>query len=184
MVEKIKFWAALFILYPLLGITNLSLATEDIIFQNWTAKLSESVNEAYTAVDEKNSFGIFCGGDQCLYYLHINLNCILGEKYSVLMNGQSISTALSMECTKIRGNLFQILMPFNAVQQAIQVGDSIDFAVALQGGGFVVTKFSLLGAQLAIGRVLSKAAKNELGTANALYPKVPNRKLMPNIDRL
>lgn len=134
-------------------------AGEKTSYQNWIAELSGSSNEAYTIADANTSFGAFCSNDQCLFYLHQGLNCSPGSKYPVLMNSPSISTALTMECTLINGNLFQILTPFNSVFQAVQSGEGIGFAVALQSGAFAVTRFSLIGAKQAIERVLSEAAK-------------------------
>jgi hypothetical protein len=134
-------------------------AGEKTSYQNWTAELSGSSNEAYTIADANTSFGAFCSNGQCLFYLHQGLNCSPGAKYPVLMNSPSISMSLTMECTLINGNLFQILTPFNSVFQAIQSGEDIGFAVSLQSGAFAVTRFSLLGAKPAIERVLSEAAK-------------------------
>ena len=78
------------------------------------------------------------------------------------MNSQTVSTALSMECSQIGGNLFQILDPFEAVLRAAQSGEMIGFAVALQSGAFAVTRFSLAGAKPAIERVLVEAANSKL----------------------
>jgi hypothetical protein len=140
-------------------VSSVAWAGEKSSYQNWVTDLSGLTNEAYTVADANTSFGAFCANEQCLFYLHQGLNCSPGAKYPVLMNSPSISTALTMECTLINGNLFQILTPFNSVFQAIQSGEGIGFAVALQSGAFAVTRFSLLGAKPAIERVLSEAAK-------------------------
>ena len=134
---------------------------QKLISQNWVVDLNGQKNEAYTANDSKSSFGVFCSGEKCLFYLHQTLKCDPGAKYSVLMNSQAISTALSMECTQIGGNLFQILDPFEAVLKATQTGEMIGFAVALQSGAFAVTRFSLAGAKPAIERALLEAAKSK-----------------------
>ncbi|MBU3615434.1 hypothetical protein ICN46_11085 [Polynucleobacter sp. Latsch14-2] len=136
-------------------------AGEKFSYQNWVAEMGGQTNEAYTIADASTSFGTFCSNEQCLFYLHQNLNCTPGAKYSVLMNSPSISTALTMECTPINGNVFRILTPYNAVLQATQAGESIGFAVALQSGAFAVTRFSLLGAKPAIDRVLTEAANSK-----------------------
>ena len=141
--------------------TSFVSAGEKFAYQNWVAEMGGQTNEAYTIADSSTSFGTFCSNEQCLFYLHQNLNCTPGAKYSVLMNSPSISTALSMECTPINGNVFQILTPYNAVLQATQAGESIGFAVALQSGAFAVTRFSLLGAKPAIERVLTEAANSK-----------------------
>jgi hypothetical protein len=81
-------------------------------------------------------------------------------KYSVLMNSASVSTAITMECALINGNTFQILTPFNTVLQAIQAGETIGFAIALQSGAFAVSSFNLAGAKTAVERVLHEASAN------------------------
>ena len=135
--------------------------TQKIAFQNWVVDISGQTTEAYTANDSKSSFGVFCAGEQCLFYLHQALNCEPGTKYSVLMNSQTVATALSMECTRIGGKLFQILSPFEGVLRAVQAGDTIGFAVALQSGAFAVTHFSLAGAKPAIERSLIEATQSK-----------------------
>ena len=136
-----------------------SIAGEKVAYQNWIVDMNGATTEAYTANDSKSSFGVFCAADKCLFYLHQALQCQPGAKYSVLMNSATLSTALSMQCTQIGGNLFQILDPFDAVLKAVKAGDTIGFAVALQSGAFGVTRFSLAGSTEAIRRALQEAAK-------------------------
>lgn len=136
-----------------------SYAGEKVSYQNWIVDMNGATTEAYTANDSKSSFGVFCAADKCLFYLHQALKCQPNAKYSVLMNSATVSTALSMQCTQIGGNLFQILDPFDAVLNAVKAGDTIGFAVALQSGAFGVTRFSLAGATDAIKRALLESAK-------------------------
>ena len=149
------------LLIALLTCLPLCAQAQKLASQNWIVDLNGQKNEAYTANDSKSSFGVFCSGEKCLFYLHQALKCDPGAKYSVLMNSQAISTALSIECTQIGGNLFQILDPFEAVLKATQTGEMIGFAVALQSGAFAVTRFSLAGAKPAIERTLLEAAKSK-----------------------
>ncbi|OJI05959.1 hypothetical protein [Polynucleobacter sp. MWH-Adler-W8] len=163
--------------------TQMAWAGDKYPYQNWTAELSGRDNEAYTIADANTSFGTFCAGEQCLFYLHQGLNCAPGAKYSVLMNSPSISTALTMECTLINGNIFQILTPFNAVLKATQVGESIGFAVALQSGAFAVSQFSLAGAKPAIERVLNEAANSKKREQQVQPPQIliiPPIQIVPN----
>ena len=147
--------------------------TQKIAFQNWMLDISGQTTEAYTANDSKSSFGVFCAGEQCLFYLHQALNCEPGTKYSVLLNSQTVATALSMECTRIGGKLFQILNPFESVLRAAQAGDTIGFAVALQSGAFAVTRFSLAGAKPAIERALLEAANSKNRQTKPSTPTPP-----------
>ena len=71
----------------------MSVQAEKLASQNWVVDLNGQVNEAYTANDSNSSFGVFCSGEKCLFYLHQTLKCDPGTKYSVLMNSQAISTA-------------------------------------------------------------------------------------------
>ena len=155
----------------------ISAQAEKLASQNWVVDLNGQTNEAYTANDSKSSFGVFCSGEKCLFYLHQTLKCDPGTKYSVLMNSQTISTALSMECTQIGGNLFQILDPFDAVLKATQAGEVIGFAVALQSGAFAVTRFSLVGAKPAIERALLEAAKSKLREQKSPLENTPKSTL-------
>ncbi len=143
---------------------------EKLVFQNWVAELNGQINEAYTVNGPQSSFGMFCSGEQCLFYLHQNLRCTPGEKYSVLMNGPPSSSALTMECTQINGNLFQILKPFDEVLKGIQNGESIGFAVALQSGAFAVNRFSLAGSKSAINQVMQEANQSK---QNKAIPSIP-----------
>lgn len=159
-------------------ILSIAAYAEKLASQNWVADLNGQTNEAYTANDSKSSFGVFCSGEKCLFYLHQSLKCDPGTKYSVLMNSQTVSTALSMECTQIGGKLFQILDPFEAVLRATQAGEMIGFAVALQSGAFAVNRFSLVGAKPAIERALLEAAKSkfiEQKQAPESAPKAPQK---------
>ena len=156
---------------------SISVQAEKLASQNWVVDLNGQANEAYTANDSNSSFGVFCSGEKCLFYLHQALKCDPGTKYSVLMNSQAISTALSMECTQIGGNLFQILDPFEAVLKATQAGEMIGFAVALQSGAFAVTRFSLVGAKPAIERALLEAAKSKLREQKSPLENAPKSTL-------
>ena len=156
---------------------SISVQAEKLASQNWVVDLNGQANEAYTANDSNSSFGVFCSGEKCLFYLHQTLKCDPGTKYSVLMNSQAISTALSMECTQIGGNLFQILDPFEAVLKATQAGEMIGFAVALQSGAFAVTRFSLVGAKPAIERALLEAAKSKFREQKSPLENAPKSTL-------
>ena len=171
------------LILSLLLVSGVAMAGEKIAYQSWTAELNGNTNEAYTAADANSSLGLFCSHEQCLFYLRQGLNCSPGTKYSVLMNSPGVSTALSMECTLINGNMFQILTPFNTVLQATQGGDSIGFAVALQSGSFGVTRFSLAGAKQAIERVLTEAANSKKREQKSIpAPSSPQILIVPPVQ--
>ena len=147
-------------------------ANDKIAYQNWAVEIGPETTEAYTANESASTFGLFCGGTTCVFYLKPNLNCVPNTKNSVLMNTGITSAALGMQCTQIGQYYFQILDPFDVVLNALKTGDSIGFAVALQGGAFSVTRFSLQGALPAIQKAIDEAARKKMQPA-------PNQQMAP-----
>ena len=147
-------------------------ANDKIAYQNWAVEIGPETTEAYTANESASTFGLFCGGTTCVFYLKPNLNCGPNTKNSVLMNTGITSAALGMQCTQIGQYYFQILDPFDVVLNAFKTGDSIGFAVALQGGAFSVTRFSLQGALPAIQKAIDEAARKKIQPA-------PNQQMVP-----
>ena len=147
-------------------------ANDKIAYQNWAVEIGPETTEAYTANESASTFGLFCGGTTCVFYLKPNLNCVPNTKNSVLMNTGITSAALGMQCTQIGQYYFQILDPFDVVLNALKTGDSIGFAVALQGGAFAVARFSLQGALPAIQKAIDEAARKKMQPA-------PNQQMVP-----
>ena len=151
---------------------SVAYANDKIAYQNWAVEIGPETTEAYTANESASTFGLFCGGTTCVFYLKPNLNCVPNTKNSVLMNTGITSAALGMQCTQIGQYYFQILDPFDVVLNALKTGDSIGFAVALQGGAFSVTRFSLQGALPAIQKAIDEAARRKM-------QPVPNQQMVP-----
>jgi len=160
------------LLSSLLAVFSLAHANDKIAYQNWAVEIGPETTEAYTANESASTFGLFCGGTTCVFYLKPNLNCVPNTKNSVLMNTGITSAALGMQCTQIGQYYFQILDPFDVVLNALKTGDSIGFAVALQGGAFSVTRFSLQGALPAIQKAIDEAARKKM-------QPVPNQQMVP-----
>lgn len=158
----------------------IAVAEEKAIYQDWAVvtngQRSGQTSEAYTVAQDNTSLGVFCAKEQCLFYLRQGLNCTAGASYPILMNSATATTALSMECTIINGNRFQVLKPFNEVLRAAQSGDSVGFAVGLQSGTFAASRFSLLGAKSAIERVLIDAANSKKQEQKPLPKSLPSPK--------
>ena len=85
-----KLLIGIFLLFA--ALLEIAHAGEKIAVQSWMAELNGQVNEAYTVNGPQSSFGMFCSGEQCLFYLRQSLNCTPGAKYSVLMNSANLST--------------------------------------------------------------------------------------------
>ncbi|MBT8569231.1 hypothetical protein G6705_04635 [Polynucleobacter paneuropaeus] len=132
---------------------------ESVAYQNWIVDITGATTEAHTANDSNSSFGLFCSGDTCLFYVHQNFDCKPGEKYSALVNSGAVSGPISVQCAKINGNVFQILDPFNLVLDASKNAEVIGFAFPLSNGAFTVARFSLAGSADAMKRTLLEASK-------------------------
>ena len=160
-------------------------AGEKLVYQNWVVESTANTTEAYTAGDANSSFGLFCSANQCLFYLRQPFQCQPGASYSVLMSAPAVSGALTMQCTPINGNLFQILDPFNTVLNATKAGGMIGFSTALQGGGnFAVTRFSLQGSAEAISRALLDAANGQRRQVPVPAQPMPPQQVLPGARSL
>ena len=135
------------------------IAAESVTYKNWIVDITNNTTEAHTANDSGSSFGLFCNRDSCLFYVHQNFDCKPGEKYSALVNSGAVSGPISVECAKINGNVFQILVPFNLVLEASKNAEVIGFAFPLSNGAYTVARFSLAGSAEAMKRTLIEAAK-------------------------
>ena len=163
----------------LLAILLLSLslslsATEKTVVGDWIVQTSPNSIEASTSAGG-TSFGLYCQGDQCMFYLHDTLRCQPGSKSPILMSGVGSAAALNMQCAQINGVLFQILEPFNTTLEVVKRGGVVSFAVPLQSGSFGVTRFSLLGGAEAIRKALYEAGRSK----NNPTPIVPPPNVAP-----
>jgi hypothetical protein len=142
--------------------SSISLAVESVAYQNWVVDISSNNTEAHTINESGSSFGLFCSGDTCLFYLHQNYDCKPGEKYSALINSGSLSGPVTLQCTKINGSTFQIIDPFNLVLDACKNFAIVSFAIPLSDGRFTIARFSLAGSAEAMRFTLIEASKAKL----------------------
>ncbi len=152
-------------------------AGDKIAFQNWAVEAGAQTIEAYTANESQSSMGLFCGGNQCSFYLNSNTNCQPGTKYHVLINSAAVSTSIAMKCTQVGGRYFQILEPFDVVLNAIKSGDIIGFAMAAGPGQFVIARFSLIGASEAISLAIAETANRAKNMPKNNSPASPSTQI-------
>lgn len=99
------------------------------------------------------------------------------------MSSEGGSHAIEMRCTQVGQQLFWILEPFNSVLRAVQAGEFIGFAVALQSGMFATSRFRLNGANVAIRQALALAA-NQAPPKAIPKPETINPVPQPNRPKL
>jgi hypothetical protein len=150
-------------------------------YQDWHVQATPNAIEAYTSPNSSTTFGLYCAGDQCMFYLRDPLLCKPGATSPILMSSIQSAAALSIKCVQINGSLFQILDPFVLVLDTIRQGGVVSFAVPLQNGTFGVTSYSSRGSNEAIKQVLKEAAQSKYKTPpkpseNTPIPGKPNDK--------
>ena len=165
------------------GLECSAMAQQSVQFEDWQVQYTPNSIEAFTIGGPNSSFGMYCSGDQCLFYLHDFLICQPGTKSPVLMSGINTTAAISMQCAQVGGSLFQILEPFNAVLDVLKTGGFVGFAVPLQNGTFGFSRFSLGGSSEAIKRALQDAANSKKpGGSEFIQPKpVPGTQSLKEI---
>jgi len=156
-LKKIRILCISFLLFFTLN----AWAIEEIRYQDWAVQLGVDTAEAYVSNKDNTSFGFFCKEEKCVYYLNLNLNCPTSTKNPVLMSGGEISAAFMMTCANLGGRTFQIFDDPEIVNKAVKSSKAIGFSMALPGGAFIVSQFSLNNAQAAIERVIYEAKQRK-----------------------
>lgn len=162
------------------GLSSQTIAQQSLKFDDWQIQYTANSIEAFTVGGPNSSFGMYCNGDQCLFYLHDSLLCQPGSKSPVLMSGINATAAIGLQCTQVGGVLFQILEPFNSVLDTLKLGGFVGFAVPLQNGTFGFSRFSLQGASEAIKKTLQEVANNK----KPVNPEILTPKPIPGTQRL
>jgi hypothetical protein len=129
---------------------------------DWITSIGGGYDEAYVTNDSKSAFGLICM-DTCLWYVDFQKSCDDGDKYTALMADGSSAGAVGLSCLKIGKRYILILDNFDMVQKATLRSENIGFSIALQGGKFHVSRFSLRGAKTAQERVANAASEQKSG---------------------
>jgi len=166
-------------LLKFLIVSALSLQAYQAIAQNqqsigdWKVQSGPNSVEAYTTAGTDTSFGVYCSGDQCLFYLHNSLLCHPGSNSPVLISGVNSTASVNLQCANVNGALFEILEPFSVVLNMIKSDGPIGFALPLQNGSFGVSRFSLNGAAVAIRGALERASDSKSKQTPVIPKTVP-----------
>jgi hypothetical protein len=143
-------------------INSQALAQNKQFSGDWITDTGGSYNEAWVTNDSKSSFGLICS-DKCLWYVDFQKTCEDGDKYNALMADGDSAGGVGLTCLKMGKRFILILDDFDMVQKATLRSENIGFAIALQGGKFHVSRFSLKGAKVAQERVANAAVSKPSG---------------------
>jgi hypothetical protein len=183
----LKMRAVVCLSFLVLCLSCSSTQAQDIAaYQDWRVQKTLNSVEAYTAPNANSSFGLYCIGDQCLFYLHDSLLCQPGSISPVLMSSVQSAASISMQCSLVGGKLFQILQPFTAVLNTLKANGVVSFALPLQAGTFGISSFSLAGSAEAIKRTLLEAAKTKENkdSKEQPAPQAPQKLTIPGSKKL
>ena len=100
------------------------------------------------------------------------------------MSGMGSAASVSVRCTRLGNNLFQILEPFSTVFEIIKQGGVVSFAKPVQDGTVAVGNYSLLGSREAINRTLDEAARRARQSPAPPQVKPPSSEPLPGSKKL
>lgn len=124
----------------------------------WTTSLA-GPDAIYATItnEDGDMFGKFCGETGCAFVFSSKTTCAEDGDYSVLLNTDVAATATKVKCSIVGGSFLFTLTNTQDLQLMVQGSSMLGIAMALDGGTFLVQRFSLSGAKEAIQQ-LDKAA--------------------------
>ncbi len=107
---------------------------------------------AATNSDEGMMLGEFCFFDTetCIYFIAQDVECVEGDNYPVLINGNYVQAA-EIYCSHTYENLWvYIFSDYDLLDPLVRETGQIGVAMALDDGTFQLTRFSLKGSMQAM----------------------------------
>ena len=132
----------------LLFFSNTAIANK-VPVGDWTLDVGDNYTEAFTGNVSGSTFGFFCYGESCSFYVNTNTKCDQDAQIPILINSDSGATFVNTSCTQFPtkdGISYYMTINDKDVATSISKGDAIGFAFPLVGGQFKVVRFSLHGA--------------------------------------
>ena len=133
-------------------------------FNDWTTGVTTTGNALYaaTANDSGNILGQYCypGDGNCYYLLGLRTSCKEGNNYPVLLNSDQGSATVAVRCNgRVQNGLFEyVFTEFSRIDDVVMKAYRVGFAVPLEGDQFTVIRFSLVGSNEAVAKLLEDAA--------------------------
>lgn len=133
-------------------------------FVDWSTGITSTGNALFAATvnDSGNVLGQYCypGEGSCIYLLGMRTSCKEGSKYPVLVNSDKGSLQVQVLCSgRQQGNLYEyVFTEFDKIDDVVMTAYRVGFAVPLEGDQFTVIRFSLIGSNEAVAKLLENAA--------------------------
>jgi hypothetical protein len=143
------------------------------VIGDWALDVGDSWTEALTANDSAASFGYYCTGGSCSFYLDLHTSCgVDGTRTPMLVNTELGSASVMATCVNLAvgGTTRHVNVLRNEdMLAAIGKGSTIGFSVPMQGGQFKLVQFSLNGAAAATNGATS--SMEQLARSRARQPR-------------
>lgn len=121
---------------------------------------------AATMNDSGALLGQFCfpGAGSCVWLIGMSTRCEAGAKYPILANSDVGAQYLELYCDgELENGLHRYAFTdYAAVDGLVKGGNRIGFAIPLQQDQFIVVRFLLNGAKVAISAMRDAAERNTL----------------------
>lgn len=132
-------------------------------FGAWTVMISDDKNDliAGTFADDHKFIAYRCFGKagRCAYSVVLEIECVDGESYPLLVNSSYAAVAVSCTCFK-NGETHELIPEFDDFYRILQNSTGvIGFALPMASGQFKVVRFDLTGAKEAMKLAGRAAAK-------------------------
>ena len=142
-----------------------AIAQERATFGDWITGTTTAGNALFagTTNDSGNVLGLYCypGEGSCVYLLGMRTRCTQGNKYPVLVNSDQGSLHLEIMCNGRQQNkLYEyVFTNFKTIDDIVMKAYRVGFAMPLENDQFNVIRFSLIGSNEAVSRLLENAAR-------------------------
>lgn len=116
--------------------------------------------EAFTANQSGSALGFICSisANKCFYYISPQTTCEVGATGVILVNSDAGALSATTKCTKLSSAYYSVIQETNDIHSAVIESNNIGIAIPMKDGQFKVVRFSLRGANAAIGAAADRAA--------------------------
>ena len=134
-------------------------------YADWQADLrgSSTLTEAFTVNESGSTFGFICSAsvNRCMYYVSTHTTCDPGSKSAILINTDAGALDSTITCTKFGDTYYSTIENSNDLSNGIATSSTLGIALPMKNGQFKVVRFSLLGANSAIGATTARVLELE-----------------------
>lgn len=130
-------------------------------YGDWQAEDLGDDTEAYTRNESGSVFGLLCGRE-CVFFVNLARKCEQDHDYPAMINSDAGAYPVELKCIVLDEDYILTFPATNEHADILEAGGTIGFALALEGGDFGVSRFSLKGG-LDAASAITRAAEGKTG---------------------